>query len=206
MPMSRTSTSGRRRIARSNASRPSYAVYTTWPLSRSSSAIESIESRLSSASSTVREPRGFVVTAARALDATAAAALRGSFTTKRLPRPSPSLAAVIVPPCSSTRPLASARPMPRPPAERSSADCSCANIVNTPTTPASVRGPGRSANRQRIGAGAASARSASSVLVITALRALRPGRERAKHRASPELGESVASFRASQAFPPPLRR
>src|SRR5690606_34548457 len=43
---------------------------------------------------------------------------RGSRTVKRAPRPGPSLAASIVPPCSSTRSRAIERPRPRPPWRR----------------------------------------------------------------------------------------
>ena len=55
----------------------------------------------------------------------------GMYTVNSLPRPRPSLRASTRPPCSSTRPFTSARPMPSPPSERSSAARSCANIVKT---------------------------------------------------------------------------
>src|SRR3569832_403558 len=52
----------------------------------------------------------------------------GRRTVKVLPWPTPSLCAVIAPPCSVTRPFDSASPMPSPPAARSMACCTCENI------------------------------------------------------------------------------
>ena len=49
--------------------------------------------------------------------AAAGASVAGSWTSKRAPRPVPSLKAVIVPPCASTMPFAIARPRPSPPAD-----------------------------------------------------------------------------------------
>ncbi len=55
----------------------------------------------------------------------------GNSTTNSLPRPSPGLEAVTVPPCSATRLRTMARPSPKPPCERSS-DCRfCTNRSNT---------------------------------------------------------------------------
>ena len=48
---------------------------------------------------------------------------RAGGTMNSLPSPTPPLRASSVPPCSSTRPLASASPIPRPPSERSCVDC-----------------------------------------------------------------------------------
>ncbi len=56
------------------------------------------------------------------LPADAAPAAFGSRTVNRLPMPVPALAASMRPPCSSTMPLASASPIPKPPAA-----CSCAD-------------------------------------------------------------------------------
>ena len=47
---------------------------------------------------------------------------------KVLPLPGPSLAAVTVPPCISTRPLTSASPIPSPPVDRSMLRSTCENM------------------------------------------------------------------------------
>ena len=56
------------------------------------------------------------------------AATTGRVTVNVLPWPSPSLAAVTVPPCISTSPLTSASPMPSPPVVRSTCRSTCENM------------------------------------------------------------------------------
>ena len=65
----------------------------------------------------IRLPRGVGPAAAR--------------TTNSLPRPSPSLCAVTVPPCIATSERTSVRPTPSPPAARSSVRLDCTNRSNT---------------------------------------------------------------------------
>jgi hypothetical protein len=52
----------------------------------------------------------------------------GRRTRNSLPLPMPSLRASTLPPCSSTNPRTSARPIPSPPCDRSSAGATCENI------------------------------------------------------------------------------
>src|SRR5919108_537684 len=59
------------------------------------------------------------------------AAVAGSRTVKRLPRPRPALQAVTVPPWRSTMRCTSVRPIPRPPSVRSSERSPCTNSSNT---------------------------------------------------------------------------
>ena len=60
-----------------------------------------------------------------------AASPSGRRTVNVLPRPTPGLSAVTLPPCSSTSRRTSARPMPRPPCARSSLRPTWVNISNT---------------------------------------------------------------------------
>ena len=139
MPMSSRATSGRARTAAASACSPSCTTSTQWPSRRSSNARLSAASTLSSAT---RMRRGADAATAGSGGCSAAGCTdcgSGRCTTNSLPRPGPSLYASTLPPCIATMPRTSARPMPRPPSERSIELVTCENISNTRVSEAASR-------------------------------------------------------------------
>ena len=134
-PRSSRIASGRKPAAASNARRPWLTISNSWPIASSNQPIVSATSILSSTISTRSACAGPSCGVACA-DADAVSA-SGRRTVKVAPRPTPSLAATISPPCSSTRRRASARPMPSPLRAFSACGSTC---VNMPNTRASISG------------------------------------------------------------------
>ena len=130
--MSSTHTSGRRSAAYASALPGLCHTVARWPTASMYIARICAASTLSSTIRTSSASAGAAAPVATGSSSASSLspARRGSTTVKRLPRPVPSLCAATVPSCSSTRLFTSARPIPRPPCDRSALRSACENRSN----------------------------------------------------------------------------